>query len=90
MDYVPPVRPTEFTPRLLVAQLPLTGLRILLVEDEMLVSLLIEELLVDQQATVVGPYCRFDTALAAAKAEQFDFAVLDVNLAGKKASQSQT
>jgi CheY-like chemotaxis protein len=63
----------------------LIGLRVLLVEDEMIVSLLIEDMLQDLSCVIVGPYDRFDPALAAAKADPFDFALLDINIAGVKA-----
>ena len=62
----------------------LAGLRVLVVEDEMLVSLLIEDVLIDQQCTVVGPFERVPGALAAAQTEALDLAVLDVNIAGVK------
>lgn len=60
----------------------LAGLRVLLVEDEMLVSLLIEDLLADQCCVVVGPFGRLPDALEAARHEAIDLAVLDVNIAG--------
>lgn len=62
----------------------LAGLRVLVVEDEMLVSLLIEDVLIDQRCTVVGPFERVPGALAAAQTEALDLAVLDVNIAGVK------
>lgn len=64
--------------------LSLKGLRVLVVEDEMLVSLLIEDILTDEGCTIVGPYHRFEGALVAARSETIDVAVLDVNLAGIK------
>jgi DNA-binding response OmpR family regulator len=63
---------------------PLAGLRVLVVEDEMLVSMLIEDLLADQQCEVVGPFSQVEPALKAAESERFDFALLDVNIAGTK------
>jgi len=62
----------------------LSGLRVLVVEDEMLVSLLIEDVLVEEGCTIVGPFNRVDAALIAARTEKIDLAVLDVNLAGVK------
>ncbi len=50
----------------------------------MLVSLLIEDVLIDQRCTVVGPFERVPGALAAAQTEALDLAVLDVNIAGAK------
>jgi CheY-like chemotaxis protein len=62
----------------------LAGARVLVVEDEMLVSLLIEDVLTDSECIVVGPYDRVPTALEAARTLALDAAVLDVNLAGTK------
>ena len=59
-------------------------LRILVVEDEMLVAMLIEDTINDLGHQVVGPAMRLETALAAAGEEDFDFAILDINLAGKQ------
>jgi DNA-binding response OmpR family regulator len=60
----------------------LEGLRVLLVEDETLVSLVIEDFLLDHLCVVVGPHSQVTTALAAAKDAKIDFALLDVNVAG--------
>ncbi len=62
----------------------LAGKRVLLVEDEMLVALLVEDMLADAGCIVIGPYARVPEALAAAKAEMVDLALLDVNVAGEK------
>lgn len=62
----------------------LAGLRVLVVEDEMLVSLLIEDMLAEEQCVVVGPFDRVSDALAAATCESIDLAVLDVNIGGMK------
>ena len=60
----------------------LAGLRVFVVEDEMLVSLMIEELLEEQRCRVVGPFCSIADALAAVQNHAFDVALLDVNVAG--------
>ncbi len=60
-----------------------TGLRVLVVEDEALVAMLVEDMLTDLGCTVVGPVSDLDEALAAVAAQEIDCAVLDVNLAGK-------
>jgi DNA-binding response OmpR family regulator len=57
--------------------------RVLIVEDEMLVAMLIEDTVMDLGLEVVGPMMRLETALEAAANEAFDFAILDINLAGK-------
>jgi len=61
----------------------LAGLRVLVVEDEMMVSMLIEDMLTDLGCTVVGPASRLDEAIELAKVSEIDCAVLDVNLGGQ-------
>jgi CheY-like chemotaxis protein len=60
----------------------LAGLRVLVVEDEFLVSIALEEDLGEAGVVVVGPYNTLAGGLAAARSEAFDVAVLDVNLDG--------
>lgn len=64
--------------------LPLRGLRILVVEDEMMVSMLLEELLDEQGCEVVGPVARLGTAIELASTEKIDVALLDCNIDGKQ------
>ncbi|MDO8379242.1 MAG: response regulator [Pseudomonadota bacterium] len=61
----------------------LAGLRVLVVEDEMMVSMLIEDMLSDLGCVVIGPAARLDEAIALAESTQIDCAVLDVNLGGQ-------
>ncbi|HEX4710436.1 response regulator [Phenylobacterium sp.] len=61
----------------------LGGLRVLVVEDEMMVSMLIEDMLTDLGCTVIGPASRLDEAFELARASDIDCAVLDVNLGGQ-------
>jgi len=68
----------------LAVPLSFAGLRVLVVEDEMLVSLLIEDFLNDLLCTVVGPYSTVGSALAVAQRAEIDFALLDVNIGGTK------
>jgi CheY-like chemotaxis protein len=56
--------------------------RILVVEDEAMVSLMIEDLLVAAGATVVGATADAETALALIEGEPIDCAVLDYKLPG--------
>ena len=56
--------------------------RILIVEDEAILALLLEEFLVDAGFEVVGVAGRLETALALIKRGQIDAAILDANLAG--------
>lgn len=66
---------------------PLGACRILVVEDEALVGMLIEDELLEAGATVLGPAASLAEALAllerATPAESCDAAVLDVNLRGQ-------
>jgi CheY-like chemotaxis protein len=62
----------------------LSSLRILLVEDENLVALLLEEMLAELGHTVVGPVARLKKGLEMAKSQIVDLAILDVNLDGEK------
>jgi len=62
----------------------LHGQRILVVEDEALIAMLLEAALEDAGCVVVGPYDRLSDALEAARRDDFDAALLDVNLGGEK------
>jgi DNA-binding response OmpR family regulator len=62
----------------------LIGKRVLIVEDEYLVALMIKDFLVEFGCATVGPIGSVAKALAAIDVETFDVAVLDVNLAGEK------
>ncbi len=65
----------------------LTGRRVLVVEDEALVSMLIEDELRDAGATVLGPAVCVDDAVRLVEAAAADggisAAVLDINLEGR-------
>lgn len=61
----------------------LAGLRILVVEDEAAISLLLEDMLLDFGCEVVGPAARLATALEVVAREEVDLAILDVNVAGE-------
>jgi DNA-binding response OmpR family regulator len=63
----------------------LAGRRVLVVEDELLVAMLIEDALADHDCVIVGPYARLQDALRAVRTESIDLAVLDVNLSGEEA-----
>jgi CheY-like chemotaxis protein len=58
-------------------------LRILIVEDEMLVAMNIEDMLLALGHEVAGIAGRLAPALALAQEGEFDLAMLDVNLAGE-------
>jgi CheY-like chemotaxis protein len=63
--------------------MPSTGKRVLLVEDEMMIRMLLEGMLDDLGHTVAGEAGAIDEALALAKNAEFDIALLDVNLNGR-------
>ena len=58
--------------------------RVLLVEDEMMVAMLIEDMLSDFGCEVIGPAARIDEALKLAGEGRIDVAILDVNLNGQE------
>ena len=58
-------------------------LRILIVEDEMLVAMNTEDMLLDLGHEVAGLASRLEPALSLAREGAFDLAMLDVNLAGQ-------
>jgi CheY-like chemotaxis protein len=59
---------------------PFAGRRLLVVEDEMFVAMLIEDILTDLGCQVVGPAASVAEALRLAGSAPLDGAVLDVNL----------
>jgi PAS domain S-box-containing protein len=56
------------------------GRRVLLVEDEALVAMMIQDFLTESGHSVIGPISRASEALQAAKEGDFDTAILDINL----------
>lgn len=63
----------------------LSGRRVLIVEDESLVAMLLETILEDMDCTPVGPASNIDEGLALATGEDaLDAALLDVNVAGRQ------
>jgi DNA-binding response OmpR family regulator len=61
----------------------MTTPRILVVEDEFLLASALEEDLASLGLSVVGPYSDLNAAIAAARNETFDAAILDINLGGE-------
>jgi CheY-like chemotaxis protein len=59
-------------------------LRVLLVEDESMVALLLENMLAELGHEVVGPVARLDEAVEMAQGQALDVALLDINLSGKE------
>jgi CheY-like chemotaxis protein len=62
----------------------LAGRRILVVEDEMMIAMLVEDMLLELGCSVVGPVHALAEALDLARSDAgLDAALLDVNLAGE-------
>jgi CheY-like chemotaxis protein len=59
-------------------------LRVLLVEDEIVIALLLEQMLAALGHSVAGPAARLSKAMALASQETIDVAILDVNLDGEE------
>ena len=62
----------------------LRGARVLVVEDDAMLSLSLEAMLVDLGCVVAGMAAKLDDALQIARTSDFDVALLDVNLGGKR------
>lgn len=62
----------------------LVGRRILVVEDEMMVAMVLETMLDDAACRIVGPFGRLAQALTSAQQDDVDAALLDVNLHGEQ------
>jgi DNA-binding response OmpR family regulator len=63
----------------------LAGTRVLLIEDETLVAMLLEDALAELGCEVVGPVAAVDAAQRAIKRGHFDCALVDINLRGRPA-----
>lgn len=63
------------------------GLRVLVVEDEVLVSLELQDLLRDLGCGIAGSAGRLAEARALAEEADCDLAVLDINLCGERADE---
>jgi CheY-like chemotaxis protein len=60
-----------------------SGKRVLVVEDEPMIRLLLDDMLNDLGYSMAAEAGRLDEALAAASEAEFDVAILDVNLNGE-------
>jgi len=60
--------------------------RILVVEDELMIRMLLQDMLADLGYTLAGEAGRIEDALTLAKQSEFDVAILDVNLNGQPIS----
>jgi len=61
----------------------LSSLKVLVVEDEALVSMLVEDMLTDLGCAIVGPAAEIEEALRLAGSAEIDAALLDVKLGGR-------
>lgn len=59
------------------------ALRILLVEDDLLIAMEMEDFLREQGCEIVGPFARLADAMEAGATETLDGAVVDLNLRGE-------
>jgi two-component sensor histidine kinase/two-component SAPR family response regulator len=57
--------------------------RVLLVEDEALIGMMMVDILMELGYSVIGPITNVYEAMAAAKSGDFEYAVLDINLKGE-------
>lgn len=60
----------------------LDGLRVLVIEDESIVAMLIEDMLAELGCIVAGVVSRFEEAVSKVSSLTFDAAILDLNLDG--------
>jgi PAS domain S-box-containing protein len=60
-----------------------TGNRVLLVEDEILVAMMMRDILMELGFAVVGPFSRLSEAMIAAVHDEIDAGIIDVNLGGE-------
>ena len=74
--------PSARTSRRLPLQLE-TGNRVMLVEDEILVAMMMRDILTELGFSVVGPFSRLSEAMVAAVHDDIDAGILDVNLGGE-------
>ena len=56
--------------------------RVLVVEDEAMIAMLVEDMIADFGSEVVGPVSRFEDALRLSQNAEIDAAILDINVDG--------
>lgn len=80
------ISPTAASSQAALLELPadrgLNGKRVLIIEDEPLISMDLEAMLSMAGCVVVGPAMNFETAKKLIESERYDAVLLDVNLAG--------
>ena len=60
--------------------LPVRPFRVLVVEDEPLIVMVIEDAVESVGCEMIGPFSQIEEAMEGAKSENFDCAILDVNI----------
>jgi CheY-like chemotaxis protein len=81
--YGAPARPSDKDGAAPDPRISISGNRVMIVEDEALVAMVVTESLTTLGCTVVGPFSRCSEAIAAIEADDIDAAILDVNLDGE-------
>jgi CheY-like chemotaxis protein len=56
--------------------------RVLIVEDEAMIAMLVEDMVVDFGSEVVGPVAQLSSAISLAQTAELDAAILDINVGG--------
>ena len=69
--------------RIQVTNGSVSGKRLLLVEDEALVGMMMKDSLTELGFSVIGPFSRIADAMQAAREETFQAAILDINVKGE-------
>jgi CheY-like chemotaxis protein len=62
----------------------LEGLRVLVLEDEPIVAMMLEDMLVELGCVVIGPASTLQEGMTLAATAVFDVAVLDINVNGQR------
>ena len=65
----------------------LTGKRVLVVEDEVVIAMMVEDMLMDLGAEVVGPAATVERAIEVVASQAVDVALLDMNLNGENSDR---
>lgn len=68
------------------SEISLDELRVLVVEDELLIAMMLEEMLEDFGCSVIGPCADLASALSSCEMGNFDVALVDMNLGGVAAT----
>src|SRR4028118_1708306 len=56
--------------------------RVLVVEDEAMIAMLVEDMVLDFGSEVVGPVANLNDAISLARSAELDAAILDINVGG--------